>query len=320
MGAPLVLSIGEVLIDLIAADGATELENAASFVARPGGAPANAAVALARLGVPSGFCGVIGADPFGIKLRRTLAAAKVDVTRLRSTEAADTTIAFAWKDLRGDGHFRLLRLADRLLDRDDIVAAGIDESAAIVVGSVSLSAEPSRSAVTEAVRIASRAGVPICFDVNVRPTLWPDVAAANAACAPIFERATLLKLSLDDARFLFRPDITPDAAIDRCLATAAAFVVLTDGARGAWFASGGASSTATERFVPAFDVDAIEPTGAGDAFTAATVSKLLANRWQSLSRDDVRFASATGALTTTRRGAIEALPILSEVEAFLSVR
>ena len=100
------LSIGETLIDLIAADGSTQLQDVNQFVARPGGAPANAAVGLARLGVPSAFCGVVGADPFGDRLRSTLAAAGVDVSRLRATDEADTTIAFAWKDARGDGHFR----------------------------------------------------------------------------------------------------------------------------------------------------------------------------------------------------------------------
>src|SRR4051812_12478140 len=168
MAAQLVLSFGETLIDLIASDGSTALEEAASFVARPGGAPANAAVALSRIGVASGFCGVIGNDPFGAKLRATLSADNVDISRLRGTDEADTTIAFAWKDARGDGHFRLLRMADRLLDLPDVAAANVQDAAAIVVGSVALSAEPSRGAVTEAVRISASAGVPICFDVNMR--------------------------------------------------------------------------------------------------------------------------------------------------------
>src|SRR3954468_1682940 len=130
-----VLSIGEVLIDLIAADDATTLEDVGSFVARPGGAPANVAVALSRLGTPSAFCGVVGNDPFGKRLRATLDTNGVDTSRLHNTSEADTTIAFAWKDERGDGHFRILRMADRLLNVELIEQATIHETAAIVLGS-----------------------------------------------------------------------------------------------------------------------------------------------------------------------------------------
>ena len=90
-----VLSIGETLIDIIATDGAPSLVEAREFVARAGGAPANVAVALARLGVASAFCGVVGADPLGERLIAELRAERVDVSRLRQTDAAPTTIAFA---------------------------------------------------------------------------------------------------------------------------------------------------------------------------------------------------------------------------------
>lgn len=312
-----VLCLGEVLIDLIAADGATRLENVTTFAARPGGAPANAAVALARLGVPSAFCGVVGDDPFGSRLRTTLAASDVDASRLRATRDADTTIAFAWKDNRGDGHFRLLRLADRLLSPDDVDRAGVDRLAALVVGSVALAAEPSRSAVVRAVELAAASRVPVCFDVNLRPSLWPDLGAARATCEPLMRQSTLLKLSLDDARFLFGADAA-DAALSRLASFGAPFVVLTDGARGAWFAQRGQPRDVADRFVPAFSVDAIDPTGAGDAFTAAIIARLVERNWTLLDRGDVIFASAAGALTTTRRGAIDALPAAEEIASFLA--
>lgn len=318
MTAP-VLSIGETLVDLIAADGQTDLENVETFVARPGGAPANAAVALARLGVPAAFCGVIGNDPFGNRLRRVLSENGVDTSRLRSTGEAETTLAFAWKDERGDGHFRLLRLADRLLNDDDIDRAGIPGVAAVVVGSVALAAEPSRGAVQRAVRIAADAHVPVVFDVNLRPTLWTSRTEALAACEPIVERTTLLKLSLDDARALFNTGDDPVRALDRLAALGRPFSVLTDGARGAWFAGPGAPCPA-DSFVPAFAVEAVEPTGAGDAFGAALVSRLMANCWSTISREDVEFASAAGALTTTRRGAIDSLPTKDEIDRFLAMK
>jgi fructokinase len=311
-----VLSIGEVLIDLIASDESTSLENAGAFVARPGGAPANVAVALARLGVPSAFCGVIGDDPFGRRLRTTLDADSVDTSRLRSTKEADTTIAFAWKDERGDGHFRILRLADPMLNVQDIERAGIDGTSAIVLGSVSLTEEPSRSAIDRAIEIATDASVPICVDVNMRPTLWSSPEAARVACEPLIRAATLLKLSLDDTRFLFETGDDFEAAFAHLNGLGRPFTVLTDGARGAWFARQTAEGPWFEH-IPPFAVDAIEPTGAGDAFTAAIISRLIANNWRSLEVDDVRFASAAGALTTTRRGAIDSLPTAREVESFV---
>ena len=176
------LCIGEVLIDLIASDEATTLEDAGTFVARPGGAPANVAVALARLGVASAFCGVVGDDPFGNRLRHTLEHNDVDTSRLRTTTDADTTIAFAWKDEQGDGHFRLLRMADRELNVDDVGRAHIESTTAIVVGSVSMAEEPSRLAINRALEIAKAAGVPVCVDVNIRPTIWSSSRRGTRSC------------------------------------------------------------------------------------------------------------------------------------------
>ena len=98
----------------------------------------------------------------------------------------------------------------------------------------------------------------------------------------------------------------------------ARFVVITDGERGAWFID--RAATEALDFVPSFKVTAVEPTGAGDAFGAALVSRLIAREWGGLSADDVRFASAAGALATTKPGAMEALPTRAEIEAFLARR
>jgi sugar/nucleoside kinase (ribokinase family) len=315
-GGP-VLSIGETLIDLIAADGAVNLQDANAFVARTGGAPANVAVALARLGVPSAFCGVVGADPFGEKLKLTLGGYGVDVSRVRSTDEADTTIAFAWKDGRGDGHFRLLRMADRLLSEADVEAARAPETAAVVLGSVSLSAEPSRRAVHRAAEIAAAANVPVCFDVNMRPSLWRSAAEALHACEPILAAARLLKMSLDDGRALY-PGVEDPAALLAAVRDAPArFIVITDGERGAWFVDRKRDRDADLEFVARFNVNAVEPTGAGDAFTAAVISRLIDRDWTALTAPDVRYGSAAGALATTRPGAMEALPARADIERFL---
>jgi sugar/nucleoside kinase (ribokinase family) len=311
-----ILSLGETLIDFIVADGAPSLEAASEFSARRGGAPSNVAVALARLGAASAFCGVVGDDPFGAKLRAGLAANGVDVSRLRAADERATSLAFAWKDARGDGHFWLLRAADTLLSPDDAERAGIPALDAIVVGSVALSEEPSRQAIGRAVAIAAETNVRVCFDVNLRPTLWRSLDDARAACRPILARTNLLKLSLDDARGILDLDTTAESAIERLLAeTPADVIVLTDGERGCWYA---ARQSPEVRHLPALRVAALEPTGAGDAFTAALLIRLLERGWRTPTDADLRYASAAGALATTKPGAWEALPTRAELDAFVA--
>jgi fructokinase len=185
----------------------------------------------------------------------------------------------------------------------------------LVVGSVALSAQPSRSAVERAVDLARQAGVPVVFDVNLRPTLWSDLTSARPACEEVARRSTLVKLSLDDAAGLYGPNVSPDAAIEIILSLGVSAVVLTDGERGCWFSSG---SPAT--FVPAFGVEAVEPTGAGDAFTAAIIARSLASGWAPLSVEDVRYAAAAGALATTQPGAWDGLPSRAQLDAFVTPR
>jgi fructokinase len=313
LGSGLILAIGEILVDFIVADDATSLEAAETFVARSGGAPANASVALARLGLASAFCGVVGDDQFGTRLQAELAAEGVDTSRLKQSTEAATTLAFAWKDPSGDGHFWLLRGADAWLSEADANAAGVADLGALVVGSVALSAQPARSAIERAVDLARQVGVPVVFDVNLRPTLWSDLASARPACEKVAQSSTLVKLSLDDANGLYGSSVTPDGAIETILSLGASAVVLTDGERGCWFSSG---SPAT--FVPAFRVEAVEPTGAGDAFTAAIIARSLASSWAPLSVEDVRYAAAAGALATTRPGAWDGLPNRAQLDEFLA--
>lgn len=317
-----VVSFGELLIDLIAADSATSLLDADTLHVRPGGAPANVAVALARQGVASALCSVIGHDPFGERLLNVLDANGVDRSRVRRDSRADTTLAFAWKDERGDGHFRLQRQADALLDVDDVERAAIEQAAAIVVGSVALSAQPSRTAIEVAVQRAADAGVPVCFDVNLRPSLWPDRRSARHACESILSSTTLLKLSLDDAVSLLDLPTSPSVAevFEALEEFGPDFIVLTDGARGCWFSNLDVHGYSEPAHLPGFRIDAVEPTGAGDAFMAATIARLLDRDWQQLEIDDMRWASAAGALTTTRPGAIDSLPSRAEIEAFLHER
>lgn len=309
------LAVGETLIDFIVADGAADLSSATRFEARPGGAPANVAVALARLGLPGAFAGTVGADPFGRRLAHALSAEGVDVLRLATSEGA-TTLAFAWKTPTGDGHFWLLRDADLRLTAEHMDQADINRLAVLIVGSVALAGEPSRSAIFRAVALAVEADVPVCFDVNLRPSIWTDLQQAGEVCLSLAASTTLLKLSLDDARGLFPEASSPAEIFSSTSAMVpSAHIVLTDGNRGSWY-----QDRLGVHHVPAWKVAAIEPTGAGDAFTAALVKRLAERGWAPPSADDLRYAGAAGALATTRPGAWDGLPSASDLDAFLASR
>ncbi|MDQ3654038.1 MAG: carbohydrate kinase [Chloroflexota bacterium] len=310
---PPVLCIGEILIDLIA-DPGESLTTAATFAIREGGAPMNAAIAMARLGLPSRFCGAVGDDQFGERLRALLDREGVDASSLRTIDGEGTSIAYAWRDERGDGHFQLVRLADRLLRPSDVAAANVEGAGAMLVGSVALAAAPSRDAISRAVEIATKAGVPVIFDVNVRPTLWPGQASLLAACEPILEACRVLKLSLDDARQLWDVETTAEA-LEHTRGYGPWLTVITDGSRGVAVQGAGAEG---HREFPVISVKAVDPTGAGDAFTAALITRLVQSGWKTPTDADIRFAMAAGALATTRQGALTALPTLAELERFLA--
>jgi fructokinase len=305
-----VISIGECLIDLIAPAG-TDLTEATDLQIREGGAPANVAVALSRLGVASRLHAVVGDDSFGERLRARLDREGVDVSTVLIAPGEATTVAFAWSDANGDGHFRIHRNADRLLSPEDVTVGSLKGAEAIVVGSVAMCAEPSKSAVLTALRHATDLGIPVVADLNIRPGLGVPMDEVRMSASVLIASATVVKLSVDDARALWGATSIAEAAsaLDRFDPDIA---VITDGGRGA------ALRTAGELISrEAFAVEAVEPTGAGDAFSAAFISRMIAKGWVSADAEDLRFAMAAGALATTHPGAMDGLPVRSEVEAFL---
>jgi fructokinase len=309
-----VVSLGECLVDLIAEDG-LDLRHAERFHIREGGAPANVAVALARLGVPVRLCAVVGRDPLGHRLRDLLEQEGVDVRALRLAPEAATSLALAWTNARGDGEFQLLRMADRLLSDRDAEAARPWEASALVAGSVILADPGSRRGAVSALDLANANGVPVVFDLNLRPSLWPSMAQVRVVIEQFLHSARVIKVSMDDARGVWGTE-TPEAVFARLAHYPARLVVLTDGGRGVWYRNERARAVA----LPVYPVEVVEPTGAGDAFTAALVARLLARQWAPVEETDIRFAMAAGALATTRAGAWPGLPTRAAIDAFLAAR
>jgi fructokinase len=313
-----VLCVGDLLIDFVPAVTGTGLIDAPAFQKAPGGAAANVAVGLARLGVNSAFMGMVGSDPFGTFLAESLREAGVDTLPLRFTAAARTALAFV--SLRADGEREFLFYrhpsADMLFTPADVDTVAIDASPVLHFDSISLAGENPRAASLFAADRALAQGHLVSYDVNLRLPLWPDAAAATAGIRAGLAKAQIVKLSDDELDFLTgRRD--PEAVRELLWHDTLRLVTVTRGAAGStWL-------TRTARGdVASFPVTAVDTTRAGGGFMAGLLAGLLHDP-QALAEPArldglCRFANAVGALTTQERGAIPSLPTRAAVEAFLA--
>jgi fructokinase len=322
---PEVLTLGELLIDFVSTRKGVALADSPAFEKKPGGAPANVAVGLARLGVASGFVGKVGDDPFGHFLRHTLAANSVDVSHLATTRAARTTLAFVALTSDGTPDFAFYRNpgADMLLSEDDIHEPYHRSARALHFGSISLADPGPKAATLKAIRIARANGQIVSYDPNYRPALWDSPAHARDEILSAFDHADVAKVSEQEWQFITgTPDL--DAGARLLLDRGLKLLVVSLGPRGCTFYTRSASGHA-----PGYRVEVAETTGAGDGFVAALLAELLA---QAERPDDIPqipasriadmcdLANAAAALTCTRVGAIPALPTRDEALRFRSKR
>jgi fructokinase len=314
-----IVCVGDLLIDFVPTVTGTGLVDAPAFQKAPGGAAANVAVGLARLGVASAFMGMVGEDRFGHFLADTLAGAGVDIAPLRFTTEARTALAFVSLRADGEREFMFYRhpSADMLFTPDAVDQGAIDAARALHFDSISLaSANPRASSLFAADR-ARAAGHFVTYDVNLRLPLWPDAASARGGILEGLAKAQVVKLSDDELEFMTG---SRDPAGVRAL--------WHDGLRLLTLSRGSAGSTwftrTAQNDVPTFKVQAVDTTGAGDGFMAGLIAGLLAEPEapdQPTRLDRLcRFANAVGALTTLQRGAIPALPTRAAVETFLESR
>ena len=305
---PAVISHGEMLIDFVSTVSGVSLLGAPSFLKAPGGAPANVAVGLARLGVSAGFMGQVGDDAFGHFLAQTLRENNVDAAALRFSREARTMLAFVSLRVDGERDFMFYRhpSADMLYSAADVDADYIRSARAFHFGTISLISEPARSATLQAVKIAREAGLLISFDPNLRLNLWPDVEAARAAMRSGWSLAHVIKVNEEELEFLGQTADLTEAA-RQLWHDDLRVLIITQGKAGCRYVT-----AAFNEEVTGFDVAVTDTTGAGDGFVAGLLKGLLAQPDAHLDENRLRiicrYANAVGALTTTRRGAIPALP------------
>lgn len=314
-----IVALGEAVADIYRSKDMSPVEMPLS--ARPGGAPANVAVAAAKLGSKAAFVGSVGEDLFGEFILRALAAEGVDVSGVvRQSPPTRTTLAFVEVSGDGDRSFTFYRsqpAADELLSPEDLSRMVLSEASFLTFGSIPLITETSRGAVWRAVEFAEEMGVILAFDVNLREHLWQSLDDARRAVDPLLVRAGLVKLSGDELLPLLGTR-DPGEATETLLARAARLVFITLGEEGAFYATRGFSGR-----VPAFGVEAVDATGAGDAFLAAALSHLAgvgepASWDETMVREAARRGAAAGALACTDFGAMSALPRREDLERLLA--
>ncbi len=306
-----VLCFGELLIDFVALEMGVTVGDASGFVKAPGGAPANVAAAVARLGYPSAFMGQVGDDPFGRYLAGVLAAENVDIRGLTYSSEARTALAFVSNTADGDRSFMFYRhpSADMLMQPADVDTALIDACDVFHHGSITFIREPAASALRLALEHAQSRGKFISYDPNLRLPLWDSAEAARAGMLSGLETANLLKISDEELEFL-----TGGADISPLWRDSMEMICVTYGAKGAVVHL--KDGTRVEH--GGYAVQATDTTGAGDAFVAAMLIGILENRgsWRARLPRILDFANAVGALTCLQKGAIPSLPTMAAARAF----
>ncbi|EJF30328.1 MULTISPECIES: aminoimidazole riboside kinase [Enterobacteriaceae] len=281
----------------------------------PGGAPANVAVGIARLGGSSGFIGRVGDDPFGRFMRRTLQEERVNTEFMRLDANQRTSTVVVDLDEHGERTFTFMvrPSADLFLEYDDIPS--FSHGQWLHVCSIALSAEPSRSTTFSAMEQIKKAGGQVSFDPNIRPDLWHDVAELQACLTRALLLADVVKLSVEELIFISGKTHLHEGIKKLVSRFALRLLLVTQGKEGVLVYYHGQIYHFDAR-----PVVCVDTTGAGDAFVAGLLSGL-ATRGLPDSEEAlagiIAQAQLCGALATTAKGAMTALPHREEVEQSL---
>ncbi|MFP7299911.1 carbohydrate kinase family protein [Neobacillus niacini] len=311
-------SIGEVLIDFIPLQKGVALKDVIAFERAPGGAPANVAAAVAIYGQEAVMISKLGNDAFGDFLVEKLVQAGVKTDKIYRTNDANTALAFVSLKENGERDFSFYRnpSADLLLSEEEIEETWFQAGDILHFCSVDLVESPMKQAHKKAIAAVSDADGLVSFDPNVRLPLWKDPNDCRKAILEFLPFADIVKVSDEELEFITGIKNESEALQSLFIGNVKA-VVYTKGAAGAdlilneqKFESSG------------YSVEPIDTTGAGDAFIGGFLYKLLElnanpDNIENVLRDHhtsiLQFANASGALTTTGKGAISALPTNEEV-------
>ncbi|HCP1285162.1 TPA: aminoimidazole riboside kinase [Escherichia coli] len=297
--------LGDAVVDLLP-------ESDGRLLPCPGGAPANVAVGIARLGGISGFIGLVGDDPFGALMQRTLLTEGVDITYLKQDEWHRTSTVLVDLNDQGERSFTFMvrPSADLFLETTDLPCWRHGEW--LHLCSIALSAEPSRTCAFTAMTAIRHAGGFVSFDPNIREDLWQDEHLLRLCLRQALQLADVVKLSEEEWRL-----ISGKTQNDRDICALAkeyeiAMLLVTKGAEGVVVCYRG-----QVHHFAGMSVNCVDSTGAGDAFVAGLLTGLSST---GLSTDEremrqiIDLAQRCGALAVTAKGAMTALPCRQELE------
>lgn len=319
-----ILCFGEALIDFHAQPQGGAGQPPA-FVPFAGGAPANVAVAAARLGAQARFAGMLARDMFGDFLLKSLVDLDVGTDDIARTDEARTALAFVAHDDKGDRSFSFYRppAADLLFRPEHFRKEAFDDLAVFHVCSNSLTEAAIADTTVEGMRRARAAGALVSFDMNLRPALWPKGEDQLPRLWNTLSEADVIKLSAEEFAVLHEGAGSDDAVLERLWKGHARLLLVTDGAEPMrWF------TRTAQGVIKGYTVDAVDTTAAGDAFVGGLLARVAAEGItvdqldtlvtdQARLTDLIRFAAACGAITATRKGSFTAIPDQAEVKAFM---
>ncbi|QDZ39363.1 carbohydrate kinase [Euhalothece natronophila Z-M001] len=315
-----VLCIGEILYDYLAADRGKSIESVSSWIAYPGGAPANVASALVKLGTSAGFIGCIGKDEAGQSLKQLLLETGVNCQGIQEHPTAPTRGVYVLRSESGDREFAGFgnlprdQFADAFLNPDEIPVPLFEQAQFLVLGTLELAYPTTRKAIFRALDLANTYNIKVLVDVNWRPMFWNNPDEAIPLIHQLWESVDFIKLSREEAELLF--DTKESGAIAHQIASLEG-VFITDGDNTISYCL-----NEFEGKIPAFEMPVEDTTGAGDSFVAGLVHQLCQKGLNHLDdptavKEMITYACAVGGLTTTKSGAMAAQPTAAEVEEFL---
>ncbi len=312
-----IVALGELLIDFTEAG--YSADGRRLFEQNPGGAPANLLTVASHMGYRTAFIGKVGADMHGMFLKQTIEAEGIGTDALVVDEDYFTTLAFVAINENGEREFSFARKpgADTQLDKTELDRGLLEHCKIFHFGSLSLTAEPSREATFEAIRITKQVGALVSYDPNYRPPLWKDVQTAIEGMKSVIAHVDVMKVS-DEESLLLTGAADYETAADLLLAMGPKLIAVTLGSDGVLMAA-----SEKKEVIGGFKVDAVDTTGAGDSFWGGFLSGLLAldKNLDELSWEEIRGCAKQGnavaALCVRKRGGIPAIPTLQEVRALL---
>ena len=262
------LSVGELLVDIIGTDIQESILHTTTFERFQGGSPANMAANMARLGMSTALVSCVGNDNLGIFLKDEVAKTGIDISHIAIDEKQPTSVVIVSRT-QGTPDFIAYRTADRMIQSHHIPDSLLIESSIFHTTCFALSQEPAQSAIVDAAKRANNLGCRVSLDANYAIQIWPDRKQAWETISAYCSHNGLVKLSEDDAERIYGYKVLEEQVIKDFHAMGADLVCFTKGADGSTISYEKGSKRIYLGVKP---IEVIDATGAGDAFWAGFLS------------------------------------------------